>query len=69
MLLFKVFDRYYPAADGMSQSAPGYPQGHIYRRTYNDNTLSLHPSREKGQKSSFQRLTNLTSDMRKNKSR
>ena len=53
----------------MSQSVPSYRPGQAHRLEYKDIAKSLHPSREKGQKSSFRRLTNLTSEMINNKSR
>jgi len=53
----------------MSQSVPSYRPGQAHRLEYKEIAKSLHPSREKGQKSSFKRLTNLTGEIRKNKSR
>ena len=53
----------------MSQSVPSYRLGQAHRLEYKEIAKSLHPSREKGQKSSFKRLTNLTGEIRKNKSR
>ena len=59
-----MFDHYYLAETNMSRSAPGFQQAHPYRRP-----PSLHPSREKGQKSTYQRLTSIWPEIRKNKSR
>ena len=69
LFLFQVHDNYNSMEDGMSQSVPSYRQGSTQCRSRKESVRSLHPSRDKGQKSSYQRLSHLTSDMRKNKSR
>ena len=68
-MIFQALDHYYSVEDNMSQSVPSYRPGQAHRLEYKDIAKSLHPSREKGQKSSFKRLPNLTSEMRKNQSR